>query len=507
MEKLLLGLKLSTSWTDPPMLLMATIPYAAACLSVSAACLHHGTHPLGAALPWLFTWLAWNVGYHRWLPDRGVDTTRYLRWRDPALRRYYRHRRVPMAALYEYYIAEKFDWNPACEGGDCYQILRLHRDKFVNYKVTAAQLLWLSTQFLPAWLTGTGLGVGSSSGKSVPETAKEIDEHYNKGNRVFAAMLGQTMTYTCAIFGEVPQFASDAYDGDYHASASDGALERAQHRKIEKICERLELREGETFLDIGCGWGTLVRHVAKNKRCQATGVTLSREGHRFCNESSDATGADTEVLLCDYREIPPQRRFDKIASIEMAEHVGLANFGPVYLNRVREMMQKPDSRFVLQVSGLRQGAGFEDLAWGLFMAKYIFPGADASTPLHFYIQQCELAGFEVEAVENLGGQYSWTLHKWYDNWLSHKNEILRGDIDAISEFSTGVHLFRLQEFFLAYSTIAAAAGSATCYQLVLRRNTAEFPRCKVPREPGRVGAAVAQREVNAVCRAVADILL
>ena len=170
------------------------------------------------------------------------------------------------------------------------------------------------------------------------------------------------------------------------------------------------------------------------------------------------------------------------------------------------MMQKPDSRFVLQVSGLRQGAGFEDLAWGLFMAKYIFPGADASTPLHFYIQQCELAGFEVEAVENIGGHYSLTIHKWYDNWLSHKNEILRGKIDAISEFSTGVHLFRLQEFFLAYSTIAAAAGSATCYQLVLRRNTAEFPRCTVRREPGRVSAAVAQREVGAVCRPVRDIL-
>lgn len=476
MEKIRVGLQMSTTWTDPPMLLIMFLPCALCCATLATLSLLSPGAYTAATLAALFTIpaIAWNLIYHRQSPNDHVDTTRYLLWRDAALEQYYHHRRIPMCALYEYYIREKFDWNPACEGGDCYQILHRHRHEFVNYKITASQLAWLCTQFLPAWLTGAGLGVGSSSGKSLRATAKEIDEHYNKGNQVFAAMLGPSMTYTCAIFDQPPKFASDAYGGDYHASASDGALEAAQHRKIETICDQLDLAPGESFLDIGCGWGTLARHVASHRHGAATGVTLSEEGHRFCCDSSEAT----EVLLCDYREIPQHRRFDKIASIEMAEHVGVQNFRPVYLKRVRELMKTDESKFLLQVSGLRQGASWEDLAWGLFMSKYIFPGADASTPLHFYVQACERAGFEIERVDTIGHHYSHTLHKWYDNWMSHREEILRGDIEAISEHSTGVHLFRLQEFFLAYSTIAAAEGTATCYQLTMHQNIPGYPRGK-----------------------------
>ena len=110
------------------------------------------------------------------------------------------------------------------------------------------------------------------------------------------------------------------------------------------------------------------------------------------------------------------------------------------------------------------------------MAKYIFPGADASTPLHWYCKQCEMAGFEVVSVDTIGGHYSHTIHKWYDNWMSHKQEIILGKISPISEHSTGMHLFRLQEFFLAWSVIASAQGTASCFQLLLQPNTYEAPR-------------------------------
>ena len=75
------------------------------------------------------------------------------------------------------------------------------------------QVWWLVTQFLPWWMTGAGLGKGSSSGKSIEETTKEIDEHYNKGNDVFSCMLGKPMVYTCGIFHEMPKFASDGHKG------------------------------------------------------------------------------------------------------------------------------------------------------------------------------------------------------------------------------------------------------------------------------------------------------
>ena len=404
--------------------------------------------------------------------DRTVDTNKFLTWRDPALQRYYSHRRIPMAELYEMYIEEKFDWNVECEGGDCLLILQNHRHKFVNYKFTAKQLWWLVSQFLPPIITGAGLGTGSSSGKSIKETTKEIDEHYNKGNSVFAAMLGPSMTYTCGIFDKKPGFASDVYAGDYRKSAKDGELERAQHRKFETICNRLHMQHDQSFLDIGCGWGTLSRHACRNRGTEATAVTLSVEGRRYCNESCDKLNMTVNTLLCDYRDMPRTQKFDNIASIEMAEHVGLHNFCQPYLSKVKGMMKSHSSRFFLQVSGIKQGANWEDMAWGLFMSKYIFPGADASTPLNWYIKMCERAGFEVENVHTVGRpHYSYTLHKWYDNWMAHREEILNGSIDAISTHSQGVHMFRLQEFFLGWSVIAAAQGSASCYQIVMRPNT------------------------------------
>lgn len=187
-------------------------------------------------------WLAYHF-YHGFFEDRSVDTSRFVTFRDPALAQYYKHRRLPMCEVYEWYICEQMDWNPTCEGGDCYLILHKHRDEFVNYKVTLRQVKWLLSQFLPTWIVGSGLGYGNSSGKSIEETTKEIDEHYNKGNDVFSCMLGKLMVYTCGIFHQVPQFASSGYKGDYAASGADGELEKAQTRKLDMVCNKLMLQE------------------------------------------------------------------------------------------------------------------------------------------------------------------------------------------------------------------------------------------------------------------------
>ena len=249
-----------------------------------------------------------------------------------------------------------------------------------------------------------------------------------------------------------------------------------QDNKMTLICDKIMLEKGESVLDIGCGWGTLARHAAKEFGAKATGVTLSSEGKIYCDLASKKEKIPTEILHCDYREIPKDRKFDKITSIEMAEHVGIGNFVDPYLTSVKNLMAKKDSKFLMQVAGLRQGSNWQDVAWGLFMSKYIFPGADASTPLNWYIRQCELAGFEVHSVETIGRHYSHTLHKWYDNWMSHKDDIQSGKIDAISEHSKGEHLFRLNEFFLAWSVVASGQSSATCYQILMHPNEYDYPR-------------------------------
>jgi cyclopropane fatty-acyl-phospholipid synthase-like methyltransferase len=236
------------------------------------------------------------------------------------------------------------------------------------------------------------------------------------------------------------------------------------------------LKKGETLLDIGCGWGTLARHAVSEYKAVATGVTLSREGKIYCDMASEKTGIKTEILHCDYRLIPQDRKFDKISSIEMAEHVGIKNFVDPYLTTVRRLLKNKDSMFLMQVAGLRQGSNWQDVQWGLFMGKYVFPGADASTPLNWYVKQCELAGFEVHSVENIGIHYSHTLHKWYDNWMSHKEEILSGKIDAISDHIKGTRLFRLNEFTWAWCAIHAGHGGGTCYQLLMNPSEYDFPR-------------------------------
>jgi len=290
--------------------------------------------------------------------------------------------------------------------------------------------------------------------KDKQATKKEIAEHYDRGNDFFHAFLGPRMIYTSAVFKGLDQ-----------------SLEQAQDNKMDMICDKLHVKPGQRFLDIGCGWGTLARHAAREFKAKASAVTLSVEGAAWCreqNKKEKLSEDQCKILLCDYRDIPDvtvEDRFHAISSIEMAEHVGIANF-QIYLNKVKNLLVD-DGQFLMQVAGLRQGSNWEDISWGLFMSKYIFPGADASTPLNWYITQCELAGFEIHSVETIGRHYSHTLHRWYLNWLSNREAMTN---------KYGAHLYRLWEFFLSWSAVTSGFGNATCYQIVMHKNMNEFPR-------------------------------
>ncbi|KAF5561743.1 cyclopropane-fatty-acyl-phospholipid synthase [Fusarium pseudoanthophilum] len=115
----------------------------------------------------------------------------------------------------------------------------------------------------------------------------------------------------------------------------------------------------------------------------------------------------------------------------------------------------------VQMSGFRKAWQYEDFIWGLFLNKYIFPGADASTPLAFYVGCLESAGFEVKSVDTVGIHYSGTLWRWYRNWLGNAEKV---------KAKYGVRWFRIWEIFLAYSTIGSRQGSATCFQIVVVKN-------------------------------------
>ena len=177
------------------------------------------------------------------------------------------------------------------------------------------------------------------------------------------------------------------------------------------------------------------------------------------------------ILTLDYRDIP-RGPYDKISCLEMAEHVGVKNFQG-FMRQVHDMLTD-DGLFYLQIAGLRAKKGtlgfhFEDLVWGLFMNKYIFPGADASMPLSFVVSNLESAGFEIHSVENVGIHYSLTISRWYDNWMANRAEIVK---------TYGEWWFRVWQMFLGWSVEIAAQGSSTCFQVVANKNLDNFNRMR-----------------------------
>mmetsp|Transcript_28137 Transcript_28137/g.85992 ORF Transcript_28137/g.85992 Transcript_28137/m.85992 type:complete len:408 (+) Transcript_28137:438-1661(+) len=358
---------------------------------------------------------------------------------DDSLRRRWGKNKIPMHILVEEFLEDKIAFKK-----DIFETLDQHRNDFIDWRPTWNLVVFLVRQALPST---------SSSFKSIAATKKEIADHYDMGNDFFGAFMGPLMIYTSAIFHGLHQ-----------------TLEQAQVNKLDAICEKLHLKKGASMLDIGCGWGTLVRHAASKFGAKAVGVTLSKEGAAWCREQNAKEKLKPEqcdILQCDYREIPQSKEaFDAISAVEMAEHVGLANF-QLFLGSVFNML-KDDGLFFMQVAGLRKGSNWQDVQWGLFMSKYIFPGADASTPLYWYTKELEKAGFEVHSVENIGRHYSHTLKAWYDNFQKNKSK------PEVAKYPARLH--RLWDIFLAWSVVAAGQGSATCYQIISHKNKYSFPR-------------------------------
>ena len=433
-EKIGVGMTMSRRMTDPPVQILIALAG-----GIPGAI--YGTYMIGTKLGAAYTLIPYVICYLYYqlvvLSTPPAETTKYLEFKSPSLQKKWGKNKIPMHILVEEFLVDNVAFK-----GDVYQILSDHREEFIDWRPNWDLIQFILAQILP---------ISSSSFKSISATAHEIADHYDRGNDFFNAFLGPKMIYTSAFYQGLDQ-----------------TLEQAQDNKLNMLCEKVGLKPGMTFLDIGCGWGTLVRWAAKHFGAKATGVTLSAEGAAWCRQQAinDGVADNVEILNCDYREIPVERQFDAISAVEMAEHVGIANF-QLFLGKVRSML-KDDGLFYMQVAGLRKGSNWQDTQWGLFMSRYIFPGADASTPLYWYIKQLELAGFEVHSTENVGRHYSHTLHAWYDNWMTNR------DAPALKDYPA--RLKRLWDIFLAWSVVASGIGSATCYQIVAHKNTYTFPR-------------------------------
>ena len=239
---------------------------------------------------------------------------------------------------------------------------------------------------------------------------EQVRDHYDRGDDFYGWFLGPRMIYTSGIISDINK---------------EETLEELQDNKLAIVCEKIDLQKGETLLDIGCGWGTLARFASVNFGAKATGITLGRNQTAWGNGALRNAGIPEEqskILCMDYRDIPvPEGGYKKITCLEMAEHVGVRHFGS-FLRQVYDMLDD-DGAFFLQIAGLRKSWQYEDLTWGLFMNKYVFPGADASTPLGFFVDRLEGSGFEVKSIDTIGVHYSATLWRWYRNWLGNRDKV------------------------------------------------------------------------------------
>ncbi len=385
--------------------------------------------------------------------DAGAaDWSNAISFRDEKQAARWRGKKIPMEVLYESYLNGDLEFK-----GDVYETL-LRRNQLFRFCFTWGDVRFYFKEFLRQNLTHS-----KSSDKG------DIAHVYNRGNDFYNWFLGDGMVYTSGIFHDESE-----------------SLETAQNRKLDTVCRSIHLKPGDQHLDIGCGWGPLVVHAAQHFGSVSTGITLAQEQANWANERAERAGVANRVrvIVDDYRNLP-MAKYDKITCLEMAEHVGVKNFQR-FLLQVRSMLAD-DGIFYLQIAGLRRTWQFEDLVWGLFMAKYIFPGADASCPLGFVVSQAERAGFEVHRVENCGVHYAATIRKWYDNWQRNK--------DAVVE-KYGERWFRLWEIFLGWSVLIGGQGSSTLFMLTLTKNIKNDKETVSPEEAESVAFSRAERWIG-----------
>ncbi|MDV6262472.1 class I SAM-dependent methyltransferase [Rhodococcoides yunnanense] len=228
--------------------------------------------------------------------------------------------------------------------------------------------------------------------------AEAIHHHYDVSNAFYEMVLGPSMTYTCAAFENTDQ-----------------SLEAAQDNKYRLVFDKLGLKPGDRLLDIGCGWGSMVRYAAR-RGVQVIGVTLSQEQASWAQKAIADEGLSdlAEVRFSDYRDVP-ETNFDAISSIGLTEHIGVHNY-PSYFSFIQSKLR--DGGRLLNHSITRPDNRSHAKA-GSFIDRYVFPDGEL-TGSGRIITEIQDVGLEVRHEENLREHYALTLAGWcqnlVDNW-------------------------------------------------------------------------------------------
>lgn len=289
---------------------------------------------------------------------------------------------------------------------------------------------------------------GSVTTHSKSENRAAISFHYDVSNEFYRLWLDKERVYSCAYF-----------------TSPDESLDQAQRNKLEHICRKLRLRPGERLLDIGCGWGALVCWAARHHGVHAHGITLSQLQFDYAQQRILAEGLQdlVTVELRDYRDLAGEGGYDKVSSVGMFEHVGLANL-PTYLATVSRML-RPGGLF------LNHGITHDEEGWTKtvsteFINRYVFPDGELDCISNIQLGM-ERAGFEIHDVEGLRPHYALTLRHWVKR-LEANREAALCEVDEST--------YRVWRLYMAACALDFESGSTGIYQvLASKSNGGEWP--------------------------------
>jgi cyclopropane-fatty-acyl-phospholipid synthase len=285
--------------------------------------------------------------------------------------------------------------------------------------------------------------------------AVAVRSHYDVGNEFYALWLDGRMVYSCAYF--------ETGEENIHA---------AQEAKLDLICRKLRLEPGESLLDIGCGWGSLVLHAAERYGVRATGITLSERQATFARTRIAEAGLEDRcrIEVRDYRDLPSGAAFDKVVSVGMFEHVGRARLptyfsqayrltrsGGLFLNHGIVTLSSPPAPLRMLERPLARRTSF--------IQRYVFPDGELVPPADV-LRLAEAAGFETRDLESLREHYALTLRRWVGRLEEHHDEAAR---------IAGEMTYRIWRLYMSGSARAFATGRIGVIQTLFSKNDAGGP--------------------------------
>ncbi|MFD9163445.1 class I SAM-dependent methyltransferase [Streptomyces sp. NPDC059558] len=272
---------------------------------------------------------------------------------------------------------------------------------------------------------------------------RAVSHHYDVGNDFYERVLGPSMVYSCA----------------YWSPGS--TLEEAQRDKLDLVCRKLALRPGERLLDVGCGWGSMALHAAREYGVRVTGVTLSREQAAYARKrvADEGLTEQVDIRIQDYRDVK-DGPYEAISSIGMAEHVGADRYRDYA--RTLHTLLRPGGRLLNHQIARRPEPDEEAYRIDEFIDAYVFPDGELS-PLGTTVGELERAGFEVRDVEALREHYGLTLRAWVARLEEHWSEAVR---------LTSPGRARVWQLYMAACALGFERGRLGVNQVLAVRTTA-----------------------------------